>query len=102
MGETALSLRLNTPADKSSYIRFYFTAKNAEKRCEKGYEVCFDQLLLNEVMPAEKTPVSGTLRVECSAETSDKVTFLPRLGIRLFMPESFSRADYFCPFMFLD
>ena len=30
------------------YIRFIFTAKNELPWCEKGYEVCFDQLILKE------------------------------------------------------
>lgn len=37
----------------------------------------------------------GALGIKCSAETSNKVTFLPRFGIRLFMPKAFSRVDYF-------
>ena len=37
----------------------------------------------------------GSLNIKCSVETSNKVTFLPRFGIRLFMPERFSRVEYF-------
>lgn len=37
----------------------------------------------------------GSLDIKCSAETSNKVEFLPRFGIRLFMPERFSRVEYF-------
>ncbi|MGN0692102.1 MAG: glycoside hydrolase family 2 TIM barrel-domain containing protein, partial [Oscillospiraceae bacterium] len=33
--------------------------------------------------------------IQCKAEFSNKVTFLPRLGIRLFLPKSFNRMDYF-------
>lgn len=33
--------------------------------------------------------------IECRAEFSDKVTFLPRFGIRMFLPKSFDRVDYF-------
>lgn len=37
----------------------------------------------------------GTLNIKCEGTTSDKVTFLPRFGIRLFMPKDFSRVDYY-------
>ncbi|MBO5266731.1 MAG: DUF4981 domain-containing protein [Ruminiclostridium sp.] len=45
--------------EKTAYIRFIFTAKQDTLWCEKGYEICFDQLLLRE---AEKQTeiVSGT------------------------------------------
>ena len=35
------------------------------------------------------------LDIMCEAEFSNKVTFLPRFGIRLFMPREFDRVDYF-------
>lgn len=35
------------------------------------------------------------LDISCKAEFSNKVTFLPRFGIRLFMPRGFDRVDYF-------
>ena len=35
------------------------------------------------------------LDIRCEAEFSNKVTFLPRFGIRLFMPSGFDRVDYF-------
>lgn len=35
------------------------------------------------------------LDIKCGAEFSNKVTFLPRFGIRLFMPREFDRVDYF-------
>lgn len=37
----------------------------------------------------------GLLRIRCSAEFSNKVTFLPRFGIRLFVPKRFHRVEYF-------
>ncbi|MDE7280699.1 MAG: DUF4981 domain-containing protein, partial [Ruminiclostridium sp.] len=37
----------------------------------------------------------GSLNIKCKAEFSNKVTFLPRFGIRLFVPKSFDRAEYF-------
>ena len=37
----------------------------------------------------------GSLDIKCSAEFSNKVTFLPRFGIRLFIPKTFDRAEYF-------
>lgn len=38
---------------------------------------------------------AGGLDIKCEAEFSNKVTFLPRFGIRLFMPREFDRVDYF-------
>lgn len=35
------------------------------------------------------------LDIECDAEFSNKVTFLPRFGIRMFLPKGFDRVDYF-------
>ena len=37
----------------------------------------------------------GSMDIECKAEFSNKVTFLPRFGIRLFMPKAFDRVKYF-------
>ena len=39
--------------EKTAYIRFIFTEKQDTLWCEKGYEICFDQLLLSQ---AEKQP----------------------------------------------
>ena len=33
---------------EETYIRFVFTMKNDTEYCEKGYEVCFDQIMLEE------------------------------------------------------
>lgn len=38
---------------------------------------------------------NGSLKIKCGAEFLNKVTFLPRFGIRLFMPNSFNRIEYF-------
>lgn len=38
---------------------------------------------------------NGMMNIKCEAETSNKVTFLPRFGIRLFMPKEFGRVSYF-------
>lgn len=38
---------------------------------------------------------NGVLNIKCEAETSNKVTFLPRFGIRLFMSKTFDRVEYF-------
>lgn len=38
---------------------------------------------------------NGVMNIKCEAETSNKVTFLPRFGIRLFMPKEFGRVSYF-------
>ena len=37
----------------------------------------------------------GLLRIQCKAEFSNKVTLLPRFGIRLFVPKRFDRVEYF-------
>ena len=37
----------------------------------------------------------GGLDIKCEAEFSNKVTFLPRFGIRLFMPRRFDTVEYF-------
>ncbi|MGN0700033.1 MAG: beta-galactosidase domain 4-containing protein, partial [Oscillospiraceae bacterium] len=37
----------------------------------------------------------GSLDIKCRAETSNKVTFLPRFGIRLFLPKAFRSVEYF-------
>ena len=41
-----------------------------------------------------KIDAEGRLKVSCKGETSEKVSFLPRFGIRLFLPKSFSKFDY--------
>ena len=38
---------------------------------------------------------SGKLDVKCDAEFSNKVTFLPRFGLRLFVEKSFDSVDYY-------
>lgn len=38
---------------------------------------------------------NGELRIACSMEATNKLTFLPRFGIRLFVPKDFSKVDYF-------
>lgn len=212
MGSTEILVpKAGEITDREAYIRFIFTAKSDTEFCEKGYEVCFDQVKLcdapakqteakdglsvaledmplfvnikangvyyrfnkrlsafdsiradgkeildrpiafnffrapvdNDVMKgdwyrahlhdntarnygvkAEKTSeaaqislrqsfgwsiyqpnaymdttytvfADGSLTVKCKAEFSNKVTFLPRFGIRLFMPKSFDRVEYF-------
>ena len=37
----------------------------------------------------------GDLQITCSLKADKKLTFLPRFGIRLFVPKSFDRVDYF-------
>lgn len=209
MGSTAINIPEAAQSfDKETFVRFIFTAKNAKPWCEKGSEVCFDQLQLcdaraeapaaeekvvytdeplcvkitcgksfylfnkrtatfdklqydsvdvitkpikfnffrapvdNDVMRGDwyrlhlhdydtkvystevrdaengveivvkqsfgwnmyqpfavadvKYTITGRgLELCCDIETSEKVTFLPRFGVRLFMPKSFGRVDYF-------
>ena len=37
----------------------------------------------------------GTVSVSCKVKTSNKVTLLPRFGLRLFVPKSFNRVEYY-------
>ena len=37
----------------------------------------------------------GQLQINCSLKVAEKLTFLPRFGIRLFVPKDFDRVDYF-------
>ena len=38
---------------------------------------------------------NGSLGIKCEAKFSNKVTFLPRFGIRLFLPKNFDKIKYF-------
>ena len=38
---------------------------------------------------------SGELGISCSLKCDEKLTFLPRFGLRLFVPKRFDRVDYF-------
>lgn len=53
--------------DKTAYIRFIFTAKENTLWCDKGYEVCFDQLRLIEVKAAKED-----IAVSTKAEYTEK------------------------------
>ena len=46
-------------------------------------------------MGTEYVISSVGLDIRCKAEFSNKVTFLPRFGIRLFVPKAFDKVDYF-------
>ena len=37
----------------------------------------------------------GALKTDCKLEATNKLTFLPRLGIRMFVPKTFNKVDYF-------
>ena len=37
----------------------------------------------------------GKLTIQCELEATNKLTFLPRFGIRLFVPKRFDRVEYF-------
>lgn len=37
----------------------------------------------------------GALSISCSADMSNKVEFLPRFGVRMFLPEQFRRVEYY-------
>lgn len=66
--------------DRSTYIRFIFTAKEDTLWCEKGYEVCFDQLVLCEIEESVSQAAGGSvvcleepLTVKISTGTVDYV-----------------------------
>ncbi|MBQ8780745.1 MAG: DUF4981 domain-containing protein [Oscillospiraceae bacterium] len=72
--------------DKTAYIRFIFTSKNDTPWCEKGYEVCFDQLMLKEVISCGEQAVCGNavytedaLSVKITAGASE-YRFSKRIG----------------------
>ena len=37
----------------------------------------------------------GTVSVSCKVKTSNKVTLLPRFGLRLFVPKTFDKVEYY-------
>jgi len=47
------------------------------------------------VMDVVYTISGNDISVKCNLETSNKVTFLPRFGLRLFVPKNFDRIEYF-------
>ena len=56
MGTTEITIPEATESyEKTTYIRFIFTEKQDTLWCEKGYDTCFDQLLLKKVA---KSPVT--------------------------------------------
>ncbi len=71
-------------------------------KCEKGIKLTVKQSFGWSIYQPFATADSeyivtdnGELLIKCDIETSNKVTILPRFGIRLFMPKSFSKVDYF-------
>ena len=55
------------PADADdAYVRFIFTAKKDENWCEKGYEVCFDQLPIRKAAKA-KTAAAAQIKTVSKA-----------------------------------
>ncbi len=71
------------------------------KAVEKGVEITVKQSFgwsiyqPFAVMDVTYTISGNGICVKCSLETSNKVTFLPRFGLRLFVPKSFDRIEYF-------
>lgn len=82
-----------------------FTAKNYGVKAEKtanGVEINLRQSFAwNIYQPFAYMDVhyvispDGTLDINCKAEFSNKVTFLPRFGLRLFLPRDFDNAEYY-------
>lgn len=68
LGKTEIEVPQAAEAsDLESYIRFVFTAKNDTQFCEKGYELCFDQVKLCEGKPAQVPAPELPVQVEESA-----------------------------------
>ena len=77
LGSAKLVLK-DLPAfeEKDAYIRFIFTEKQNRLWCEKGYEVCFDQVQL-----------SADAKADNEAEVLRKASFMPELpGQKPFLP----------------
>lgn len=67
LAETVIALGdLSQYAEKEAYIRFIFSMKKEAAYCEKGYEVCFDQLPLFEVDNSEEISEAEKLAPKCS------------------------------------
>ena len=56
-------------ADKEAYIRFVFITKKDLEYCEKGYEICFDQIKLEEGLGRE--PENLTEKETAKANTDE-------------------------------
>lgn len=55
MGKAEISVpEAAQESDLESYIRFIFTSKSNTQFCEKGYEICFDQVKICDGKPSEK------------------------------------------------
>lgn len=72
------------------------------RRFEGGVEILVKQSFGWSIhQPIARADVSykiydgGELDVKCAVEMSEKITFLPRFGIRLFMPKEFDSVEYF-------
>jgi len=77
LGNAKLVLK-DLPAfeEKDAYIRFIFTEKQNHLWCEKGYEVCFDQVQL-----------SADAKADNEAEVLRRASFMPELpGQKPFLP----------------
>lgn len=62
MGTTVVTIpEAAEKRDKTAYIRFIFTMKHDTGWCEKGYEVCFDQLMLNVIEVCGAEAVCGNV-----------------------------------------
>ncbi|MBE6902379.1 MAG: glycoside hydrolase family 2, partial [Ruminococcaceae bacterium] len=53
MGSTELTIDATDSTANNTFINFYFTAKSDMLWCEKGYPVCFEQVMLTEIKSAQ-------------------------------------------------
>lgn len=71
------------------------------KQTEKGVELTVKQSFGWSIhQPFARLDVTyiisgGDMDIFCGAETSNKITLLPRFGIRMFVPKSFDRVEYY-------
>ena len=78
--EAGKTCRLKLPeveaAPEGSLVRFSFTAKNSTLSYKKGYEVCFDQVLIGAQRPVVECPRSGCIETSCvkMAVEADEIT----------------------------
>lgn len=80
-------------------VRVYETAVNVfenavELRVKLGLAAIYLQRLA-EIEVCWKVLADGTVRMEVQVQRNAEMPFLPRFGVRMFLPESFTQADYF-------
>lgn len=81
----------STPRNYGVTVRL--TGNAAEITLRQSYSWSIHQPIC--YMDVKYVITANGLDIESKAEFSNKVTFLPRFGIRLFLPKAFDRVDYY-------